>query len=219
VNQQAWAAEEARAFLAAANAAGSPPAAFYALALDSGARKGELCGLRWSDVDMAAGKIRILQQLLTPGPRPVFGPTKNGRPRTVSLAAETVALLLAHKRHQARVKMANRTTYADHGLVFAKEWGDVQRREDTLGHPLQANNLGQREFAKLIKAAGVRPIKFHGLRHTCATLLLQAGQPVHVVAERLGHKRVEVTLNIYAHVLPDMQQDAARRLGSLLYGR
>jgi integrase/recombinase XerD len=56
----------------------------------------------------------------------------------------------------------------------------------------------------------------HGLRHTCATLLLQAGVPVHVVQERLGHKRIEVTLRIYAHVLPAMQQDAASKLAALL---
>jgi integrase len=55
------------------------------------------------------------------------------------------------------------------------------------------------------------------VRHTCATLLLQAGQPVHVVAQRLGHSKVEMTLNIYAHVLPDMQQQAAERLGALLH--
>jgi integrase len=108
--------------------------------------------------------------------------------------------------------------YTDFGLVFAKEWVDAQQVGETLGHPLQANNLGQREFAKVIRAAGVRPIKFHGMRHTTATLLLKAGQPVHVVAERLGHKRIEVTLRSYAHVLPDMQQEAARKLGALLYG-
>jgi integrase len=86
-----------------------------------------------------------------------------------------------------------------------------------LGHPLQMNNLGQREYAKLIKRAKVRPIKFHGLRHTCATLLLQARQPVHVVSERLGHSKVSMTMEVYAHVLPDMQQDAATTLGALLH--
>ena len=182
-----------------ARAAGPQPAAFYALALDSGARKGELCGLRWTDMDLASGKLRIVRQLLTPGAAPVFGPPKNGEPRTVSLAAETVALLQVHKRHQARLKMANRTSYADHGLVFAKEWSDVRKRGNCLGHPLQINNLGQREYARLIKAAGVRPIKFHGLRHTCATLLLQAGQPVHVVSERLGHKRTDITPSTSTH--------------------
>ena len=114
--------------------------------------------------------------------------------------------------------MANRDRYHDHGLVFAKEWSDVRKRDDVLGQPLQMNNLGQREYAKLIKAAGVRTIKFHGLRHTCATLLLQAGQPVHVVSERLGHSKVSMTMEVYAHVLPDMQQDAATKLGALLHG-
>ena len=85
--------------------------------------------------------------------------------------------------------MANRTHYHDHGLVFAKEWSDVRKRGEFLGQPLQMNNLGQREYAKLIKAANVRPIKFHGLRHTCATLLLQAGQPVHVSVNDSGTPR------------------------------
>lgn len=64
----------------------------------------------------------------------------------------------------------------------------------------------------------MRRIKFHGMRHTCATLLLQAGVPAHVVQKRLGHKRIEMTLSIYAHALPSMQQDAANRLGAILHG-
>lgn len=217
--KHAWMANEARDFLAAAQAAGSQPAALYALALDTGMRKGELCGLQWSDIDVAAGKVRVVRQLLKPGPKLVYGPTKTGRVRTISIAAETVKLLRAHKQHQARLKMLNRTVYADHGLIFAKEWEDMTRNGVTLGHPLQMNNLGQREYARLIKVAGVRPIKFHGLRHTCASLLLQAGTPVHVVAERLGHAKVSMTMETYAHVLPGMQEDAARTLGGLLYGR
>jgi integrase len=163
--------------------------------------------------------MQVVQQLLTPGPQPVFGPTKTGRPRTIALAPETVALLRAHKAHQAEVKMANRTTYQDHGLVFAKEYGDVRTHAACLGHPLQINNLGQRDYLTVIKAAGVRWIKFHGLRHTCATLLLQAGVPVKVVSERLGHTKVSMTLDTYAHLLPEMQRDAAALLGGLLHGR
>jgi integrase len=74
-----------------------------------------------------------------------------------------------------------------------------------IGDPLQMNNLGQREFAKLIEKAEVKVIKFHGLRHTSATLALKAGVPVKVVSERLGHKRTEITLDVYAHALPSMQ--------------
>jgi integrase len=214
-----WTAGEARQFLATAKADGHQTAALYAFALDTGARKGELCGLHWTSLDLDAGKARIVEQLTKPGAEPTFGPPKNGRPRTITLAAETVELLRVHKTHQARFRMKNRTTYHDFGLVFAKEWGDVRTRTDCLGQPLQANNLGERQFARLTKAAGVRRIKFHGLRHTCATLLLQAGQPAHVVAQRLGHSDVTITLNTYAHVLPDMQRDAAARLNSILYGR
>jgi integrase len=216
--QHCWTAIDARAFLLAALAAGPRQAAFYALALDSGARKGELCGLKWANLDLDAGKLRIVEQLLKPGPDPVFGPTKTGLPRTVSLGAETVVLLRAHRQQQRELLMRNRTTYRDFDLVFAKEYPDLQRHGEMLGYPLQINNLGQREYAKLIKAAGVRRIKFHGLRHTCATLLLQARTPVHVVSERLGHSKVSMTMEIYAHVLPDMQTEAASILGAILHG-
>ena len=115
--------------------------------------------------------------------------------------------------------MANRQSYRDFGLVFVKPWSDLQRKGDMLGYPLQMNNLGQRQFAQLIKAAGVKRIKFHGMRHTTATLLLRAGQPIHVVSERLGHSsKVSMTMEVYAHVLPDMQRDVAATLGALLHG-
>lgn len=218
IRRNCWDAEEARSFLAAAQKAGTQPAAFYALALDSGARKNELCGLQWTDLDLDAGTVLFVRQLTRLGRSPEFGPVKNGIPRTVDLAPQTVELLKAHRRAQAELKMRNRKAYQDLGMVFAKEWGDLHGREDSLGLPLQSNNLGQREFARLIRAANVRPITFHGLRHTSATLMLKAGVPAQVVQQRLGHKRIEITLGIYAHVLPSMQRDAARRLGTLLHG-
>ena len=144
--------------------------------------------------------------------------TKTKHARTVRIGLEMVELLKAHKQHQAELKMANRTTYHDLGLVFAKEWSDVRKRGDCLGHPLQKNNLGQREYAKLIKAAGVKPIKFHGLRHTCATVLLASGEAVPVVAERLGHAKGSMTLDVYAHATDDLQHAAAAKIGALLHG-
>jgi integrase len=206
-------------FLAAARADRPQNAALFALALDSGGRKNELCGLQWSDVDVERGTVTFLRQLTRTGRNPEFGPVKNGSPRTVDLAAETVELLKAHRRRQAELKMANRTVYQDHGLVFAREWGHLHGREDSLRLPLQSNNLGQREFARLLKLSQVKAITIHGLRHTSATLLLKAGVSAHVVQQRLGHKRIEITLGIYAPVLPSMQQEAARRLGDVLHGR
>jgi integrase len=222
VRQNCWEAHEAQALLTAAKAEGPQAAAFYALALDSGARKGELCGLQWGDLDFEAGTVTFVRQLIEtakePVRKPVYGPIKNDMPRTVDLAAQTITLLREHKRHQAQMKMANRTIYQDHGLVFAKEWGELYGRKDFLGLPLQTNNLGERQFKRLMKAANVKRISIHGLRHTSATLLLKAGVAAHVVQQRLGHKRIEMTLGIYAHALPSMQQDAARRLGVLLHG-
>ncbi len=211
-----WEAHEARQFLVAAKAAGPQQAAFYSVALETGMRKAELGGLKWTDLD-AGGSLTVQRQLVKPGPEPTYGPVKNKAPRVLALAPDTLALLKAHRAHQAELKMRHRQYYRDHGLMFAKEWPDMRRSRERLGDPLQINNIGQREFAKLIQAAGVRRIKFHGMRHTCATLLLQAGVPANVVQRRLGHKRIEMTLGIYGHALPSMQQDAAARLGALLH--
>lgn len=218
VMRNCWEAEEAQRFLKAAKAFGPQAAAFYALALDTGMRKSELCGLAWADVDLENGEVRVFRQLTKRGSNPTFGPVKNGLPRTVSIAPETVALLRRHKAHQAEVKMANRTVYNDLGLCFAKEWAHLTRGKHHLGDPLQANNIGEREFRRIIKAAGVRRIVFHGLRHTSATLLLKTGVPPTVVAARLGHKRTSTLLDVYAHALPSMQADAAERLATALYG-
>jgi integrase len=211
--QHCWNATDAAKFLDAAKAAGAQPAAFYTLGLNTGMRKGELCGLKWEDVDLDARKVRGVRQLASPqlgeDGQPVFGPTKTGRVRTITIDSETAALLREHRKTQREAMMQRRSAHQDFGLVFTRDDGE----------PLLMNNLGQREYAKLITAAGVKAIKFHGLRHTCATLLLQAGTPVHVVSERLGHSKVSMTLEVYAHVLPDMQNDAAAALGALLHRR
>lgn len=212
-----WSLAEAQTFLAASKGSGPQLAALFALAIDTGMRRGEICGLRWADVNLEAATVRVEQQLLNwKTSPPVFGPpkSKSGK-RTVDINAETVRLLVAHKSAQASLKMRNRTIYHDLGLVFARDWADT-RNLDTLGLPLNPDDLGNRAFARVQKAANVRRISFHGLRHTCATLLLGAGVPVHEVAARLGHSEASMTLNIYAHALPSQQKAAAAKLGALL---
>ena len=102
-------------------------AAFAALALDSGARKGELCGLRWSDLDLEAGTVTFVRQLVKPGTKPTFGPIKNDAPRTVDLGAETVRLLRDHKSAQAELKMAEPHRIQRHGLGVREGMGRSPR--------------------------------------------------------------------------------------------
>lgn len=209
IQEQCWEIDEAKAFLSVAKAAGPQQAAFYHLALESGARKGELCGFKWSDLDLESGKITVIRQLTKRWPVPIFGPPKNKKPRTIDLSQEALGLLRKQKAAQAEMKLLTGSSYQDHGLIFAYE-------QPPFGMPLSANNLGQREFSKLVKAAKVRPITIHGLRHTAATLMLKEGIPIKVVSERLGHKKVSITMDIYAHALPSMQRDAATKIGTLL---
>jgi integrase len=89
---------------------------------------------------------------------------------------------------------------------------------DSLGGPLRGNNLERRHFGPQMRKAGVPRIRFHDLRHTAATLMIAAGVPVKVVSEMLGHADVATTLRIYAHVLPNMQRDAAAVMERLLGG-
>lgn len=194
-------------------------AAYVYLALDAGARKSELDGLLWSDLDLETGTLIIARQLdsakLTKDGVPHFGPTKTKRQRTVTLNPETCAMLRAHRQAQRELQMRNRTTYLDLGLIFAKE--DIDRRSSAtrLGEPLAT--LSESRFQTLVKDAGVRRIKFHGCRHTIATLSLVGGVLPHIVADRLGHS-VEELMTTYAHALPHMQQDAAAKLGAVLHG-
>lgn len=197
--------------------------ALVALALDLGPRKNELCGLHWTEVHIESNQVDITQQLRRgkkgTNPKGWFRETKTGEERIgQTISPATMQLLKQHKQQQAEFKMQHRNMYHDLGLVFAKELGHLRTHRSCFGHPLQSNNLGERWFARLCKAAGLKRIKFHGLRHTCATLLLRAGKPIHVVSQRLGHADVATTHKHYAHVLPDQQQDAAAAIGAILHG-
>jgi integrase len=125
--------------------------------------------------------------------------------RAVRLDPATLAALAARRKRHVAHRLSLGSAYEDQGLVFAT----------ALGHPLNPNNV-QRSFYQLLAAAGVPRIRLHDLRHTHATWLLKDGQPVKVVSERLGHTKTSITLDTYAHVLPDMQDGAVEAIELLL---
>jgi integrase len=123
----------------------------------------------------------------------------------VALSPDTVSVLREHRRSQAEHRLLLGPAYTDNGLVFAS----------LTGQPLDDSNV-RRSFARIVADAGLPRLRFHDLRHTAATLMLRAGVHPKVVSERLGHATVGLTLDIYSHVLPDLQRDAAQLMDGLL---
>lgn len=201
-----WTEEEVKKFLTAAKEEGIRCEAFYSTAIETGMRKGEICGLKWDDIDFINGNVSVCRTLTRPGPIPVFGQPKNGKSRAITISEPLLNLLKKLKTEQKKEKLKLGKAYNDLGLVFAKVTGD----------PLQMNNMGQREFQRLIDKAKVKKIRFHDIRHTSATLLLEHKMNAKVIQERLGHTDIGITLNLYSHVTPTMQKEAALVMGSLL---
>jgi integrase len=149
----------------------------------------------------------VRQQLSRQGESIRLGPvkTKAGR-RSVSLDHATVAALLAHREAQQQLTRqlgGPSPTSAD--LVFARP--DVSRHDP---------DVISQTFERLVAKAGLRRIRFHDLRHTHATLALQAGIHAKVVQERLGHSSINVTIDLYSHAIPALQEDAADRIAALV---
>lgn len=191
---------EARTFLEAAREAGDRFEALYVLAITTGLRRGELLGLRWDDADLECGTLRVGRALVREGSRHVVGETKTKRGRRrVNLTPRTVGALKAHRKRQLEERMRLSDLYEDHGLIFATNFGT----------PLNPENLVKRSFKPLLSKAGLPEIRFHDLRHTCATLLL--GRSVHpkIVQELLGHATIAMTLDTYSHYLPSMGDQAS----------
>jgi len=186
-------AQELRRFLDAAR--GRRMAAYFELGADSGMRPGELLGLHWPDVNLGAGTVRVERSLEEVGGVLRLKPPKSkaGR-RTIKVSARTVQAL---KDHRERMRAEGRDV--DQGPVF------VTLREGGLWHK---PTFYRRVWLPVIKAAGLRHLKPHGLRHTCATLLLSHGASVRMVSARLGHEDIGITLKFYAHVMPDDQTQA-----------
>lgn len=170
-------------------------------------RRGELLGLTWRHLDIEGARLSVEQQLVPTRGGVSFGPPKSSRSRrTVSLDAETVAVLREHRQAQLLERDFAADAYLDRDLVFA----------DPLGGPIRPQRLTE-AFTNLRKAAGLPVGTLHVLRHTAATLALTSGVPVHIVAARLGDNPNTV-LSTYAHLLPQSDELAAERVAALLAG-
>jgi integrase len=199
--------DEARTFLEVARTCGDRFEALYLLAITTGLRRGELLGLRWDDADLERGTLRVGRSLVREGGGHKVGETKTRRGRRqVNLTPRTVQALKAHRKRQLEEKMRLAGAYEDHGLIFST----------TVGTPVNPENLVNRSFKPLLKKAGLPKIRFHNLRHTCATLLLERGIHPKFVQELLGHATIAMTLDTYSHYLPSMGDQAAGAMGDAL---
>jgi integrase len=201
-----WTATEARSFLDAVAADRFYPA--FLLAASTGMRRGEVLGMRWRDVDLDAARLSVSQSLVSVRYRLTFSEPKTARGRrSIALDPVTVAALRALRKRQLEERIALGGDWPPHDLLFTSHDGA----------PIHPDYLSEL-FHRRLKAAGLPRIRFHDLRHTWATLALANGVHARVVQERLGHANVATTLNIYSHVIPGLQEEAATRVAALIAG-
>jgi integrase len=184
--------------------------ALYVLSLTAGLRMGEALGLKWSDVDLAGGSLRVNRQLQRmrreedagkPG-RLVFSEPKNASRRTVDLPQRALAAL----KRQLEEKLGAGGSYEDSGLVFAT----------AKGTPLDAHNVVNRHFKPLLRRAGLPDIRWHDLRHSCFTLLLSRDVHPKFVQHLAGHASIQLTLDRYSHWMPTMGKHTASAMDEAL---
>ena len=188
--------EQARLLLEAAR--GDKFEALYVLAVTTGMRQGEIIGLRWEDVDLHGETLKVNRSVYEGVASPPK--TRAGR-RTIRLSEPAVRAL---ERHRTNVAKRSESMA---GWVFSS----------AKGTPIGHQNLRSRSWKPLLERAGLpSSVRFHDLRHTCATLLLSRNVNPKIVSEMLGHASISITLDTFSHLLPNMQQDAARAMNDVL---
>ena len=194
--------DQTRTLLASAEEATDPLYALWMLAASTGARKAELLGLTWNDVDLQAGTLTIRPNAI----RDVKSPRSR---RTLDLTDAALAALVAHRDRQTFDRQSLGAAFRSHNVVFASE----------VGTPLNHDNVTKR-FKRALKAAGL-PLttRMHDLRHGAATHLLEDGETIPTVSAMLGHASAVITMSTYAHAVPGSGKRASDRLGALLRGQ
>jgi integrase len=198
---------QSNAFLIAAR--GERQEALLILALRTGMRRGELLALHWQDVDLERGTLLVRLSLrIPPGGGFEFNSpkTKAGR-RTITLTPTMIDALKRHRAKQNEERLFLGDAWQDGGLVFTS----------TVGTPQEPHNLSERIFKRVLRKAGLpNTVRFHDLRHTCATLLLLRGIDANTIKDLLGHANISITLGTYGHVLPNMRDRVAEMMDTIL---
>ena len=175
------------------------------LAVLCGMRRGEVAALRWKNLDLSTGQLAVLESAEQVGSKVRYKTPKNGKGRMLALSASLVDELRAHRLRQAEELLRVGVRLSDDTFVVAQADGT----------PLQPDTLTQDWFRKLAGTSLPR-IRFHDLRHAHATHMLASGVHPKVASERLGHSKIGITLDLYSHVLPGMEADAAERVDAAL---
>jgi integrase len=197
--------EQAREFLDLVKGDRTWP--IWAFLMGTGLRIGELVWLKWPNVDLEECRIRVVDFASTLGHDlvPSAGKSRDAV-RTVDLDAGLVDVLRRQRKLQTEEELVA-TTYESTDYVFTKESGGAY-------HPQRLSRM----LGTFTEECGLPRLTAHGLRHTCATLMLASGVPPKVAAERLGHADATLFSNLYSHVTPTMQKEAADKIGQILFG-
>jgi integrase len=188
-------------------ASGDPLEALYVLALTTGMRQGEILALHWKDVDLERRTINVRLALHRLNGGFLFTEPKTSRSRRQIVLTEAAkSALRRHRIAQKEERLRTGNQWSDQDLVFTT----------AAGGPIDASHLLRGRFHPLLARAGLPKVRFHDLRHTAATLLLGQGVHAKIVSEMLGHSNIAITMDLYSHVTPTMQKEAARALDVLL---
>jgi integrase len=203
---QVWTPEQLRAFLT--HVRQDRLYALWLLVVTTGMRRAELAGLRWIDTDLDAARVsprrpRVAVNYVVHESEPK---TRKGK-RSLALDPATAAALQEHKIQQEQERAEVGSAWTKSGLVFTRPDGSPI-------HP----DLITDWFRRLARAAGLPPIRLHDVRHSYATAALAAGIPAKVVSERLGHANIAITMDVYSHIIPGMDAQAANAVASLILG-
>ncbi|MEE9544053.1 MAG: site-specific integrase [Rhodospirillales bacterium] len=172
------------------------------LALTTGMRRGEVLAIRWQDIDLDGAVLTVIQSLEQTKAGLRFKPPKSKKSRRrISLSPLTVDALRRHKVKQLEERLALGLGKNDSGLVFTTVEGE----------PVNPRKFSK-DFYWIVKRSKIKRVTFHGLRHTHITQLLKDGEHIKVVSERVGHSSIAITLGVYGHVIPGMDEDTALRV-------